>query len=509
MGKAPLETIHSGVAPDRLNIRSLGPRPDVHGHRIDRLFDRLAGLVVTFDSLPQLVFNEGHEKAASDAVMALGKTVVSEYTLVPRGALLTRGEVALEYQEIVQMAGDFYAKYDADDTWSYEKVAASESKLGTRLLSYEGVALSADSDKGMADTRALMKKLSTRRGDQEFGAKAEEALGDLTTAEIPWVGHVVNGLISGGSYGYSTLPDSTDGEEMAKKAKALFSSAEFSDATRRYMLLLLTNWDHFHPWCLYRYKALHERAKTLAYDAGKACRDAKSTIPKDPLSSGAASAPLKNALAMNAFADHFLTDAFSSGHLIGNRRSLRDKRVGSGTVLFTLPGGRVILRGELSSSKKSRDLHDKYSHDGEAVRSAASQYMLYGDHFFGDYSDDYEENPPPPGRFQPGRSYEQTRSMLKAQVLSIASIYQSFLEGALGTFTTQLKDATVKIKIPQIMAGTPKEEEFFLTWHEGEPLDPLGYVPHLLDKRCCSQEDALARAAFPNVSIDVPANSPR
>ncbi|MFJ2386649.1 phospholipase [Pseudomonas koreensis] len=77
----------------------------------------------------------------------------------------------------------------------------------------------------------------------------------------------------------------------------------------RYLKLAATNWDHFGTWAVAAYKAGHAAALNQAVKAhGTKQR-------KD----------LELAYAMNAFADHFLSDLFSGGHLRTPRKQLYEK----------------------------------------------------------------------------------------------------------------------------------------------------------------------------------------
>ncbi|MFL5346601.1 MAG: hypothetical protein ACJ8AT_17615 [Hyalangium sp.] len=102
-----------------------------------------------------------------------------------------------------------------------------------------------------------------------------------------------------------------------------------------YAMLANENQDHFAPKCWARYSQHHAEALKLALD-----RD------------------LDAALVRNAFADHFLTDAFASGHL----RVPRDALVG------------------LSGALPTRKMHDEENVQGLWVQSASGfVWRAYGD----------------------------------------------------------------------------------------------------------------------------------
>jgi len=80
----------------------------------------------------------------------------------------------------------------------------------------------------------------------------------------------------------------------------------------RYLLLASKNWDHFGAFAAQAYAIGHQKAQDAASAAGKL---------SDPNSR---TSGLLLAYAMNAFADHFLTDLFSSGHLRVPRKEMYD-----------------------------------------------------------------------------------------------------------------------------------------------------------------------------------------
>jgi hypothetical protein len=82
----------------------------------------------------------------------------------------------------------------------------------------------------------------------------------------------------------------------------------------RYMNLAVANMDHFAADAWSAYVAGH----TAALERAKALHG------RDP-SAHATVTQLRKAYAMNAFADHFLTDVFSSGHSRTPRRALNDR----------------------------------------------------------------------------------------------------------------------------------------------------------------------------------------
>ncbi|WP_397457952.1 phospholipase [Pseudomonas asplenii] len=124
----------------------------------------------------------------------------------------------------------------------------------------------------------------------------------------------------------------------------------------RYLKLAASNWDHFGEWALLAYKAGHAVALQQAVVAHQSGRDQD----------------LELAYAMNAFADHFLTDLFSAGHLRVPRKQLADSVTPSDV-------GSLI----------SRFMHDEDSQYGLKVSNARGErWNCYGDKRYFDSLDD-------------------------------------------------------------------------------------------------------------------------
>jgi hypothetical protein len=118
----------------------------------------------------------------------------------------------------------------------------------------------------------------------------------------------------------------------------------------RYLLLAAKNWDHFGATAVAAYTIGHTAAQLAATHA------AKLSIPS------ARRAALELAYAMNAFADHFLTDLFSAGHLRTPRKEMHD------------------LLMETTGSLCARMMHDEDSCYGLQVTNAKGEtWTAYGD----------------------------------------------------------------------------------------------------------------------------------
>jgi len=119
----------------------------------------------------------------------------------------------------------------------------------------------------------------------------------------------------------------------------------------RYLALASTNWDHFGWHAITCYKVGHGLAMEYAINA------------KNNSSPGLRRTMLERAYAMNAFADHYLTDIFSAGHMRAPRKELYD------TITPSFVG-----------SLLSRFMHDEDSAYGLNVTNAyGDQWLAYGD----------------------------------------------------------------------------------------------------------------------------------
>jgi len=127
----------------------------------------------------------------------------------------------------------------------------------------------------------------------------------------------------------------------------------------RYLKLAATNWDHFSQCAVLAYTAGHSLALQAAVAAGQMGDKQKQGIA------------LQRAYAMNAFADHFLTDLFSSGHMRSPRKQLND------TVTPASAGGLL-----------TRYMHDEDSANGLYVQNMrGNQWKAYGDKRYFDMVD--------------------------------------------------------------------------------------------------------------------------
>lgn len=118
-----------------------------------------------------------------------------------------------------------------------------------------------------------------------------------------------------------------------------------------FLSLAIRNWDHFLPTSM------------LAYEAGHAAAIAQAKMAKTLATPQEQNAAVEIAYAMNAFADHFLTDMFSSGHLRVPRKELYDQ------------SGTASMAGLLANL-----MHDEDGRVGLTVHNkAGTKWKMYGD----------------------------------------------------------------------------------------------------------------------------------
>ncbi|WP_367605457.1 phospholipase [Legionella sp. W05-934-2] len=150
------------------------------------------------------------------------------------------------------------------------------------------------------------------------------------------------------------------GAQISKKLNRLSGGGSFvSDYIPfgEYISLANVNYDHFYPDAHVAYKAGHQAALKVAIKAHQAYSNGDITIAHSLLS---------QAYAMNGFANHFLTDAMSSGHLRTPRRAI--------AAHIYLPKALCLLIANL--------MHDEDNRTGLNVTNQRGiSWRAYGDGF--------------------------------------------------------------------------------------------------------------------------------
>ncbi|MDD1146791.1 phospholipase [Pseudomonas sp. TNT2022 ID357] len=265
--------------------------------------------------LPQLRFEGGEHTAIGDSTLL---RFVKDAPAIPAWQVelhLPNG-LALTYGQVVALGGDFYGIPEQPIC----EGATPADRVQRFTAAFNSLAvLPAAKDEARQILAVMQKEIvaanqAIRDGKQPH--EAYDALGDTLSEE--W-----NRITGGGS-----------------AVSALFPLG-------RYLKLAANNADHFGEWALAAYIAGHTAALQQAVLAGKTADDKQ----------------LELAYAMNAFADHFLTDLFSAGHVRVPRKQV----------------AAVVTPSDLGSLI-TRFMHDEDSKFGLNVSNAqGDRWHAYGD----------------------------------------------------------------------------------------------------------------------------------
>ncbi|MFJ7316288.1 phospholipase [Pseudomonas sp. NPDC098747] len=272
---------------------------------------------------PQLRF-EGAEHTAIGDNTRLRFVENAEPVLAQNVSLHLPNGLALTYGQVLALGGDFYGIADRP----VSEGATPVDRLQRFNAAFDSLAALPASRAEATQILAVMQKeidaVKQAIKDGKQPHEAYDALGDTLSEE--W-----NKITGGGSF-----------------VSALFPLG-------RYLKLAANNADHFGEWARLAYVAGHTAALQTAI-AARATQDEQQ---------------LERAYAMNAFADHFLTDLFSSGHLRVPRKDL----------------AAVVTPSDLGSLI-TRFMHDEDSKFGLKVHNGrGDQWRAYGDKRYFDASD--------------------------------------------------------------------------------------------------------------------------
>ncbi|WP_422417228.1 phospholipase [Pseudomonas sp. GZD-222] len=264
---------------------------------------------------PVLRFEGGEHIAIGDTTLLRFSTDSASIEAWKVALHLPNG-LALSYGQIVALGGDFYGIPEqpiADG-------ASAQERVERFIAAFDSLAvLPASRDEASKILAIMQREIAAANQALKDGRQPHEAydqLGDSLSEE--W-----NKITGGGSFVSPMFP------------------------LGRYLKLAAGNWDHFGEWALLAYIAGHTAALRQAVKA-KASDDA---------------GQLELAYAMNAFADHFLTDLFSAGHVRVPRKAIKDN----------------VTPADLGSLI-SRFMHDEDSKYGLVLRNAQGDtWRGYGD----------------------------------------------------------------------------------------------------------------------------------
>ncbi|VVO24982.1 phospholipase [Pseudomonas fluorescens] len=264
---------------------------------------------------PILRFEGAEHTAIGDSTLL---RLVKDAAGIPAGQVQLRlpNSLVLTYGQIVALGGDFYGLPEQPIC----EGATPANRLQRFLEAFNSLAVSPTAKDEARQILSVMQKaiiatnLAIRDGNQPH--EVYEFLGDTLSEES-------NGVTGGGSLVSSLFP------------------------LGRYLKLAANNVDHFGEWALLAYVAGHTAALHQAVLAHNSGDDRQ----------------LELAYAMNAFADHFLTDLFSAGHLRVPRKQL----------------AAVVTPSDLGSLI-TRFMHDEDSKFGLNVSNArGDKWRAYGD----------------------------------------------------------------------------------------------------------------------------------
>lgn len=191
--------------------------------------------------------------------------------------LRLRNKLVLSYGEIVALGGDFYGDPD-------KPISDHDTDAGFYDAFNSLAAKRESKDEATEILRIMQEEVdAVNRARREGRDPSEE---------------------------YAKLGDSLSG----KWNRATGGGSPFSDnlPPGRYLMLAAVNWDHFGEHAEKSYTFGHRAACKQAVKASEAPTEAERQEG------------LELAYAMNAFADHFLSDLFSSGHLRPPRKEMLD-----------------------------------------------------------------------------------------------------------------------------------------------------------------------------------------
>jgi len=188
---------------------------------------------------------------------------------------------------------------------------------------------------------------------------------------------------------------------------------------------------------LCKYVTLHSMAVYLAEIAGN-------TMAKDSLE---AYKYLYYAFLYNAFADHFLEDSFSSGHLVVNRS------------IFT-----ALIN--------NRALHDFYCENGmEVINLNGEKWKQYGDRNFNKYHSEWEDKSSYLQIEYPPLTKNSER-IIDAVTLSVSEVFQAF--------RTSMEEPNRKKIIERMPSGKILYYKFFIENFKALSLVPVPFGTDLL-----------------------------
>ena len=335
----------------------------------------------------------------------------------------------LSYGQILALAGDFYA--DPNNPISNQNgLAAQQQQVQANVNSLLVTPASRNEATNLID---IMQR--------EFNAATPMAWRNLPPSNIygtEYFDYQYNG-ITGGSY------------------------TSFTSSPRgRYLLIAATNWDHFGPDAVTCYKAAHSLALTMAHAA---------TTP----------AALEQAYAVNAFADHYLTDLFSAGHIRTPRRQMYQRQFPNAVQnpqKSDYDGSTSGMSGSIAKA-----MHDEDSVNGLWVtNNAGDVWLCMGD-----------------GQYRSAANYANAALVQLAVNRSIQEIYAAYNGGPVPASS----DAYEALRlVPSLLSGAPNYSPMLV------PTGTDVWIRSDLDSLTCQQHEAFTLATTYGSLPSTPAKGP-
>jgi hypothetical protein len=276
---------------------------------------KMATLQTDGDRPPR--FEGGEHTAIGDNVV-LRFSVSDVGTLAHQLPLEVQQGLSLTYGQILALAGDFYGV----PIWPIADGVTSDDRMQRFRAAYGSLAAGsvAEAKEILQIMQREIDAVNAALNRGESPADVYKRLGDGLNAA--W-----NKATGGGGFVSDLIPFG------------------------RYLKLAWVNWDHFGDHAVLAYQAGHAVALEQAIAAHN------SAIPTN------AKAALVSAYAMNAFADHYLSDLFSAGHIRQPRREIYQ-----------------TATSKLGANFCAKGMHDEESKYGVRVSSAEGGiWRAYGD----------------------------------------------------------------------------------------------------------------------------------
>ncbi|KAF7335120.1 Phosphatidylcholine-hydrolyzing phospholipase [Mycena venus] len=264
----------------------------------------------------------------------------------PAGPL---GDKILSYGHIVALAGDFYGNFQlVGDAEQLSDNLTKDTSLEDIIKRADGVAgtLSNDTRKYLGAVLATMGK---EKNEVDIGLKAGKDAAQIF-AKI--------------------------GKDYDEKYESDTKIDNFIPGGA-YALLAHCNWDHFGKDAQRAYGVVHIAALFKAKEAN----DAHNRKKNAEETGGKYDGPtpdriMQEAYFLEAYAQHFLTDLFSSGHLRTPRRALHGKLEISEALPSKLPLSEAVYALDFTAKR----MHDEDCANGLWVRNSKGQgWAVYGD----------------------------------------------------------------------------------------------------------------------------------